>query len=289
MQPLLTVIIPHRNDLLRLRRLLSSIELQSHDLGDIEVVVVDDRSSIDQKPHRLQDNYAFLECLESKGQNAGDARNLGLSYAKGQWIVFADSDDYFVNFSQLLTSAKNLSNDVDLVYFDVSSEHDGTSNMSSRHLKYSMLLYEFIQNPKLDNIRYQHSVPWGKLVKCNLIKGKGLEFDSLLASNDICFSLKAGVFARRIDYIESVHYVVTESEGTLTSSLNARKSRARLKATLNYNKFLIDNGCSEKWILVAPRLIVNEIIPPYSKDSLWLVIRAIYYFFRRFLVSLFNR
>lgn len=101
-----TVIIPHYNIPDLLRRCLKSIPCRE----DVQVVVVDDRSSdenliILKEMERDFSNVQFIY-LE-KNQGGGNARNVGLQYAIGTYVFFADADDFFMNaLMTFLTSIK---------------------------------------------------------------------------------------------------------------------------------------------------------------------------------------
>src|SRR5690554_7988035 len=88
-----SVIIPHYNCEDGLERLLKSIPNKD----TIEVIVVDDRSSTElfkdviNKSHLVNISGYINEGVKG----AGAARNIGLEKAKGEFLVFADSDDFF--------------------------------------------------------------------------------------------------------------------------------------------------------------------------------------------------
>ena len=84
-------IIPHHNCPNLLYRLLDTIPQRE----DIEIIVVDDNSDADKVPliNRNDVQLFLIPASESKG--AGHARNIGLDHAKGKWLLFADSDDYY--------------------------------------------------------------------------------------------------------------------------------------------------------------------------------------------------
>ena len=93
--PIFSVIIPHYNIPKLLQRCLDSIP----DIPDIQVIVVDDNSSVEKVDF---DNFPgkgrkyTTAIFDKAGGGAGHARNIGLKHAEGKWLVFADSDDFFV-------------------------------------------------------------------------------------------------------------------------------------------------------------------------------------------------
>ena len=103
----LNIIIPHHNTPALLQRCLDSIP----DEDNISVIVVDDNSSpelvdFDNFPGRERTYTKVFFTKEGKG--AGYARNIGLEHAEGEWVLFADSDDFFVsNFYEIVSNYFN--------------------------------------------------------------------------------------------------------------------------------------------------------------------------------------
>ena len=96
--PELSVVVPTHNVGLWVGELLSSIlEDQSTpaDPVDLEVIVVDDASSDDTV--EIAEAYAArdprLRVVRSPGKGGGQARNHGVSLARGRFLAFADGDD----------------------------------------------------------------------------------------------------------------------------------------------------------------------------------------------------
>lgn len=77
-----------------LERCLESLIHQS--LNELEIILVDDGSK--DKSSSICDNYAKKDnriiVVHKKNQGLGMARNSGLELAKGEYIVFVDSDDF---------------------------------------------------------------------------------------------------------------------------------------------------------------------------------------------------
>src|SRR5690606_20391341 len=108
--------IPHKNIPHLLIRCVKSIPKRQ----DLEIIIVDDNS--DEKFLDIlsslcsSENVKIIWNEESKG--AGAARNLGMSLAKGKWLLFADADDFYVSdFISVLD--KYIDIDSDAVFFKV--------------------------------------------------------------------------------------------------------------------------------------------------------------------------
>ena len=85
----LSIIIPHKNSTILLKRLLLSLV----DVCSVsQIIVVDDHSNEGEQKKLLSLKTQFnFELYENQGYGAGAARNEGLRQATGQWIMFADA------------------------------------------------------------------------------------------------------------------------------------------------------------------------------------------------------
>ena len=95
----LSIIIPHYNTSDLLEKLLSTIPKDKN----IEVIVIDDKSQ-DKHIEDIEDlktEEKYIDFLFLKNQTlkkgAGTCRNIGLDHAQGEWVLFADADDYFAD------------------------------------------------------------------------------------------------------------------------------------------------------------------------------------------------
>ncbi len=86
--PEFAVIIPHYNDMDRLRRCLDALMPQ---VGpDVEVVVADNNSPIDLST--LPGDYPGLRVVIQTEKGAGPARNKGVAETTAPWLMFIDAD-----------------------------------------------------------------------------------------------------------------------------------------------------------------------------------------------------
>ncbi len=91
----ISIIMPVYNCAKYLPACLDSLLKQS--LGEIEIICIDD-SSTDRSYDILckyQKQYPIIKVYKQKHSNAGDARNIGIKHAKGKFLLFLDSDDFF--------------------------------------------------------------------------------------------------------------------------------------------------------------------------------------------------
>ena len=94
MKPLLTVVIPVYNVEKYLKRCVESVLVQ--EWHNYDILLVDDGST-DSSP-QICDDYAkvydFISVIHKENGGLSEARNTGISHAKGDYVYFPDSDDW---------------------------------------------------------------------------------------------------------------------------------------------------------------------------------------------------
>lgn len=90
---LLTIIIPHYN-LPRplLERCLESVRSQQFTPHELEVLVIDDGS--ESPPLWVTEKFPKFQLICTPHGGLGSARNIGMSKATGEYLLFLDSDDF---------------------------------------------------------------------------------------------------------------------------------------------------------------------------------------------------
>ena len=93
MNPSISIIVPVYNAERTLNRCVDSILSQT--FQEWELLLIDDGST--DRSGELCDEYASkdqrIKVFHKKNGGVSSARNIGLNYAKGEWITFIDSDD----------------------------------------------------------------------------------------------------------------------------------------------------------------------------------------------------
>ena len=95
-EPLLSVVVPFFDSRRQLARTLDSL-LDQHD-SKLEIILVDDGSTDGSRA--IADRYVaahrHVRLVAQPHRGVGSARNLGVSYARGEYLAFCDSDDLVV-------------------------------------------------------------------------------------------------------------------------------------------------------------------------------------------------
>ena len=101
--PFFSVIVPEHNSAEFMRTGLDSIRIQT--FKDYELIIVCD--SCTDNTAEIAREYTD-KVFEIEAKRCGFARNKGLEEAKGEWILFMDDDDWFVNELAFETIAENV-------------------------------------------------------------------------------------------------------------------------------------------------------------------------------------
>lgn len=232
-----SVIIPHKNASGLLKRLLDSIPERK----DLEVLVIDDSSNEQEvlKLESMQSEHNFALYHNKGNKGAGASRNVGLENAKGKFVIFADSDDFFnegIN-SELDRIAEQ---HIDVYSYRVHSVDSDTYEESHRHLFFNDLIAAYQDKGQLDVI-YKYSVPWGKIYRRQFLEEHQIRFAEVIAGNDMWFSCRCGVLAKRFEICDVVLYTVTIRDGSIVNTIKPEYFLSRFDETIRVNNMLRQN------------------------------------------------
>ncbi len=237
MKKIISIIVPHYNSPISLIKLLKSIG--HHD--DLEVIVVDDMSTdflyeynVCQEKFERQDVVFLKNTTEQKG--AGKCRNIGLSNAHGQWLLFADADDYMLTgWYDVVKKYVNCNSDI--VYFVPQGD-----KKTERYKTFSDLIDDVNSNmPWAESrLKYHFSPPWSKMIRKSLVDLNQIFFGETRYSNDVLFSVKTGYHAKTITISNESIYYLCEQENSLTKQISFESISIRNEVNCEAYAFLKD-------------------------------------------------
>ncbi len=207
-----SIIIPHKNEPVLLQRCLDSIPR----LNNIQIIIVDDNSdpnivNFDLFPGIKEIGVEVY--LTKEGKGAGYARNIGMSKAKGKWLLFADSDDYFTSsfYSVIL---KYVNSNSEAIFFNIDCEN----YMSKQGDAYQQKIETYNPNvsDSIDDLKYRVWVPWSKMYKKSFIDSLQLSFEEKIVGNDCFFVLTANSQTNIIEVDRNKIYYHTYNKNSLS-------------------------------------------------------------------------
>lgn len=251
-----SIISPVYNAANTIGRFLTSLASQTH--KDIEIVLVDDHGNDDSMERARQ--FVRSEGLETRvvyvdggcNQGPGEARNLGIAHATGDYIAFVDSDDWIEpDFLQrLVTTAGD--NDADLVCGSI------VFNLSNGfcYLRHNPATTEtaFEGRAKRRFLMHYTSYFTTFLYRRELLLKYHILFPPTRSAEDSCFLGCSLLAARRIarDDKAIYHYVVS------SASVSQRRDHDRASQRL------------ASWKTFRAFARVNHLYVPYRIPILWI-------------------
>lgn len=214
---MISVIIPLYNTGGYIGECLDSILAQSY--GDYECIVVDDGST--DNGGRIADSFALRDSrfkiyhTENRGVSA--ARNLGLEKARGEFVVFVDSDDT-VEKNHLSSLAGNCKDGIDLIVAGVRKFRVGdTIDIFKPKAPGEMFISERFIDEYSENMGLFHG-PVAKLFRASIISHNNIRFNEALnIGEDLCFNLDYLASAGKIRLIEYVDYNYRAMDSSLSN------------------------------------------------------------------------
>ena len=218
-----SVIVPVYNGEKFIGKMLGSLVGQT--LGkDLQIVVVDDGScdkSLDII-REFESAHSNMTVCHTDNHGAAHARNVGLDLARGEYIGFADCDDYvdLAMYEKLYNRAVEENADIATCgYLRV----DGFDIQRRDYVNRRCFGFNLYQSPSL----LRRNVPYNvtKLIKRSLIEDEHLRyFDDLRVYEDMVFSYMAFLKANKIVKLSECPYVYNYSrEGSLTYEFSEKR------------------------------------------------------------------
>lgn len=236
-----SIIIPHKNTPDLLQRCLDSIPRRN----DVQIIVVDDNSDADKVDFEhfpgICDEWVEVY-FTKEGKGAGYARNVGMSHAKGEWLIFADADDYFYtdNFSRLMDV--DIPDEYDVVVWKSKYVYlDGTYYVMGEDAS-DKENWAIIRCNTTDKLYLNYVTPWAKMVRRKFIYDNAISFEEVLYSNDDMFSNRIGVAVPCYAYINVFTYCHKRVAGSLMETVNIDSLMCRTFVYLRKNRFLRQYG-----------------------------------------------
>lgn len=221
-----SIIVPVYNVELYLEKCINSILNQTY--KNYELILIDDGST--DSSGKICDNYIdcnqFIRVIHQANLGLSSARNKGIEIAKGQYIIFLDSDDYWYSDDVLSKLNDRLSfNEADVLSFNYikftdelfEKEYFENSTNMPLNIKGSTLKY------LMDNELWI-ACAWNKAIKRELFLNNNLEFKNGITSEDIDWCLRLALYADKFDYINDIIVCYRQRQASISNSIDVIKT-----------------------------------------------------------------
>ena len=168
-----SIIVPIYNVEQYLEKCLESIIGQTY--KNIEIILINDGSkdNSDEICKKFKKIDKRIKYVKKENGGLSSARNEGMKYASGDYLIFVDSDDYIS--LELCEKAKNIINDTgaDLIQYEFQKFIDGKLALEINEKGYTIMA-TFDSSNSFDNYLTKEIIKreaWSKVYKKELFKG----------------------------------------------------------------------------------------------------------------------
>lgn len=263
--PKVSVVVPVYNAERFLAQCLDSLLAQT--FQELEILCVNDgstdRSLEILEEYSARDGRLKVFTKENEGKGAAPARNLGLSSAAGEYVLFLDSDDFFEPdmVEALVGKAEAVRADVVVCQADIFDEAKKSTQ--------DYLHISFRNVPGKDPFSYKDCpehifqisdvVAWNKLYRRDLLENNRLRFEPIPISDEQYIAMLAPVFARRITCVDRVFVHYRINSGQTQNDASPRHPESAYAATYSVVERMREAGIYEtvkkSYLNVAMRIM----------------------------------
>ena len=218
-ESLISVIVPVYNVERYLQQSIDSVLWQTY--RNWELILVDDGSTDGSEAicKRAAELDARVRTLRQSNGGAATARNRGLTDAQGDWVLFFDSDDFYIRddaMERLLNCAAE--SGAQIVCFDFCRmEGNQAPAVTDRPTKASLsTVREMVQSN-----RYTSSAAL-KLIHRDVFKQLSLRFESGMFCEDVEWSLRLLLASVRMVFLPETFYCYRIRSGSVTQSISKK-------------------------------------------------------------------
>ena len=247
--PAVSVIMPVYNAAEFLNESLGSLSAQTFE--DFEIICVDDGSSdaslsILREYAEKQDRFTVLQ---QDHAYAGAARNLGLSRARGKYLLFLDADDRFLPkmLETAFGEAEKTNADICVFGAEAFDHRSGKTfpltGACSPGTK-QQGVFSRLDDPE-HIFSFTHPAPWNKLFRRAFILENGLEFQNTRSVNDLAFVLTALAAAERITAVSVPLLQYRKNNSSSLQGSQQKEPAAFYEALREFRRRLSERGLLE--------------------------------------------
>lgn len=260
--PLVSVIIPVYNARRYLDACLANLVSQSHD--ELEIILVNDGSRDDSLAQcRLwQKRDPRIVVLDQQNAGPGAARNTGLAAAKGEYLLFADSDDIVLPGAvENLVTAMEGKSDLAIGLFELCT--DGKHSSLRGLIKEETLLErpEFLERLSRWPGAYYYSALWNKLYRSDIVREHGITFrKDMIWGEDCLFNMEYDRYVQRVHCVGTpVYRYYRKISGLSWNSVFQLHKGIRIKSAIYraLKKIYTEEGLYRRYYWRIQRYILN--------------------------------
>lgn len=251
-------IVPIYNVEKYLEKCVSSILNQTY--TDYEIILVDDGSK-DSSPKIcdcLVEQDARIKVIHKKNGGLSDARNAGTDIALGEYIIFIDSDDFFIKDDFLEKVNEKTSESPDLIFYKYQKFFESSQRYDECRYSYATAQAKNSYSERVDELVKAdafYGMAWIKAIKKSLLNEHGIRFEVGLLGEDMEWNYHLMINAQSMELIDEPVIAYRQREGSITATHKIK----------NLTDFIY---VLEKWSFFIRQHLTDEILKEALLGSL---------------------
>lgn len=263
---ILTVIIPVYNTEKYLQRCFESLVPLLENLA-IEVIFVNDGSTDNSLEviHKFQSQYDFVKLINQQNQGLSAARNSGIKEASGSYFILLDSDDW-LNWNEIEKIYKlAIVNQAELVGFQLQFV-DENFTIGKTANKQLVPYNKIISGENALITGFQPSSACLFMYNTAFVKENKLEFFKGIMQEDVEFTIRLLIPAKRVYFTETVGYNYYRRTDSMTTTLSKERIERYLSDSIivaeqiRKNTDKIANDSQEEQLILAIQKNYNSVV-----------------------------
>ena len=245
-----SIIVPVYNVEKYLSRCMESILRQSYE--DYEIILIDDGST--DESGEICDAYARrdarIQIIHQENYGLSGARNTGLNVARGDWIVFVDSDDWIETEMLERLDAQINKAPADMYRFNM-CKIDENGRVIER-LLYSVEYSDVFFRTEQDKFNFylhrfmQYKMGWevcGGIYRRKLVEKHGIRFVKTqeVFAEDYLFTFQYLLYVQKVRLLCEIFYNYVERSDSLMNTLQMDTVMPRLMKWGEYGYLYVKN------------------------------------------------
>lgn len=231
----ISVIVPCYNVADYLERCMEHILKQTIGMEEIEIILIDDAST---------DNGATLQMIEEyerkypetvmiipleQNVKQGGARNIGISYASGEYLMFCDADDWLAYRAMELLYDTAKEYDADVVEYRYKTVRDTNDLGELVEVGGESYLQDLADESVKRKLLVKSTDDFSlgcmrKLYRTSLIKNNSICFVEQLICEEPSFTLPVRLYERRHVFVDAVlYYYLQRADSTIHGNWDTKK------------------------------------------------------------------
>ncbi|MDY5912885.1 MAG: glycosyltransferase [Inconstantimicrobium porci] len=248
---LISVIIPvYKENDEYLSKCIQSVVEQTY--CNLEIIIVNDGMSESNKDtiKKFTDIYNNIEVIGDKNEGVSSARNKGIDYCTGKWIVFIDSDDWIEKDYCKIMLEKALETKCDCVICGYNRVYNNQVEKINCDTSNNCAYNGNVFLDKVLNVQNSVGFSHMKLIKAEIIKNNNLRFNKdIVVAEDALFFIEMSQFINKVCTINIPLYNYRFNSNSVVRKYDELYADKYLKAMKVAKKYIMNKYTSNEKVL----------------------------------------